>query len=183
MEQNGEFSKFLEEFVKETENSDQETEQIALEPVEPSKSNILPDSKKDQLIKEEEAFIGAVSYKVYLQYARTAGILMTILIFLFNALYQVFAVLSSLWLTQWSEESEEVQRNSQDYYLGIFGGLGIGQCKLQFNDQNLLFNSYLIFSYIHAVGLLSCDLWNNRSFQESSQFTHTEYFKASHDIF
>lgn len=64
-----------------------------------------------------------------MQYAKTAGISMTIGIFAFNALYQLFAVLSNLWLTQWSEESEATQIDKRDFYLSILGGLGAGQCK------------------------------------------------------
>ena len=71
-------------------------------------------------------------------YARAVGLKFSVLIFLLYGGYQAFAVWANIWLTEWTSNPDlqnltkypgdsQERRDKNDYYLGVYGGLGIAQ--------------------------------------------------------
>jgi hypothetical protein len=77
-----------------------------------------------------------VKWSVYLEYCRAAGISICLGVLLFHTLFEAASVLSSLWLTEWTED-ETLQNSSivnssfytfkRDLYLTVYGGFGVLQ--------------------------------------------------------
>ncbi|XP_064596836.1 multidrug resistance-associated protein 1-like [Liolophura sinensis] len=107
---------------------------------EPSSTGI-----QDRLIDEETAQVGAVSWKVYLTYFRALGVPFALLLCGLYVMYDVSMIFSNIWLSHWTTDAvltnrslpsdSPVYREKNDYYLGIYGGLGIGQgiCVVTFS--------------------------------------------------
>ena len=70
-----------------------------------------------------------MSLDVYWYYFKTLGIWMTFWTVFLNAACEGFIIGTSIWLAMWSEQGESgVQdAHSRDVFLGVYGGLGIGQ--------------------------------------------------------
>lgn len=84
------------------------------------------------LIDKEEAQIGSVSYKVYLKYFRSIGLVLFVTTVFLLAANEAFTVLANLWLTRWSSDPDNTVPEVRDRYLGIYGGLGGGQAVVLF---------------------------------------------------
>ena len=78
---------------------------------------------------------------MFFRYTQALGTIYVLLITFFFLLYQVASVLSSIWLSEWTEDpllkntsiaanSSEYQ-NKQNMYLGVYGGLGGAQGKFK----------------------------------------------------
>ncbi|OXA43509.1 multidrug resistance-associated protein 1 [Folsomia candida] len=85
----------------------------------------------DKLIESEKSETEGVKASVYLDYFRAAGWGITISTFFLYLTFQGFAVGANLWLSEWSAQNA-TQNGTQDaatrdYYLGVYGGLGVMQ--------------------------------------------------------
>jgi hypothetical protein len=76
---------------------------------------------------------------VVLAYARAVGLSYTALILLLCGLYQASAVTANIWLSMWTADpvlnnrslpdNSSVYRDQNNYYIAIYGGLGVAQSK------------------------------------------------------
>ncbi|XP_072938928.1 multidrug resistance-associated protein 1 isoform X2 [Epargyreus clarus] len=88
--------------------------------------------EKNKLIEAEKTETGSVKWSVYKHYLMSVGMCATTLTVLMNLVLQVFQVGSSYWLALWSNDKDmvvngTVDKERRDLYLGVYGGLGIGQ--------------------------------------------------------
>ncbi|XP_068898236.1 multidrug resistance-associated protein 1 isoform X1 [Tenebrio molitor] len=89
-------------------------------------------AKTDKLIEVEKAETGSVKWSVYKHYLRSIGVFLTVATIFLNMLFQGFSIGSNVWLGAWSDDKTIVVNNvtntaKRDFYLGIYGALGIGQ--------------------------------------------------------
>ena len=69
---------------------------------------------------------------VYMHYLQSVGAFLTIITIILNVVFQVFAIGSSLWLSEWSSDTSILVNGTQDtgkrdMYLSVYAGLGLGQ--------------------------------------------------------
>ncbi|KAL4706573.1 hypothetical protein ACJJTC_015771, partial [Scirpophaga incertulas] len=88
--------------------------------------------EKSKLIEAEKAETGSVKWSVYKHYLMSVGVLASVVTVLMNLILQVFQVGSNYWLAEWSNDEKMivdgvVDKSRRDLYLGVYGGLGIGQ--------------------------------------------------------
>nr|UEO57355.1 ABCC1 [Conogethes punctiferalis] len=88
--------------------------------------------EKNKLIEAEKAETGSVKWSVYKHYFMSVGVVASVVTILMNLILQVFQVGSNYWLAKWSNDQDmvvngTVDRSKRDLYLGVYGGLGIGQ--------------------------------------------------------
>jgi len=55
-----------------------------------------------------------------------------------------FAVGANLWLSEWSNESAETFASTRDYFLAVYGGLGVGQGDFHIDFLQLVASSGII---------------------------------------
>ncbi|XP_067009700.2 multidrug resistance-associated protein 1 isoform X3 [Anabrus simplex] len=90
----------------------------------------------EKLIEIEKAETGSVKWDVYKHYLMSIGLLLSIATIVLNIIFQAFSIGSNMWLSEWS--NEEVPENGtidtakRDMYLGVYGGLGVGQAITSF---------------------------------------------------
>ncbi|VDM45482.1 unnamed protein product [Toxocara canis] len=88
-----------------------------------------PGSKAAQLVEKEHAETGRVKFSVYLQYFRSATLLISALFFIFFASYAGFQLGRGIWLSKWSDANDEQAGNSDHLSLGVrlgvFAAFGI----------------------------------------------------------
>ncbi|KRY11421.1 Multidrug resistance-associated protein 1 [Trichinella patagoniensis] len=90
-------------------------------------------SKKKQnegkLIQEEEAAVGNIKAKVYLDYVRAIGFFSTFVITMLYITSNGFSVGASFWLADWSYDANRYanETTSTDVRLGIYASLGVLQ--------------------------------------------------------
>ncbi|KAJ8721588.1 hypothetical protein PYW07_002363 [Mythimna separata] len=88
--------------------------------------------EKNKLIEAEKTETGSVKWGVYKHYLMSVGILSSVITVLMNLILQVFQVGSNYWLSEWANDNKmivngTVDAQRRDMYLGVYGGLGIGQ--------------------------------------------------------
>ncbi|KAM3964279.1 multidrug-Resistance like Protein 1 [Aphomia sociella] len=88
--------------------------------------------EKNKLIDAEKTETGSVKWGVYKHYLMSVGVLASVVTVLMNLVLQVFQVGSNYWLAKWSNDvnmtiNGTVDTTKRDLYLGVYGGLGIGQ--------------------------------------------------------
>ncbi|XP_047509487.1 multidrug resistance-associated protein 1 isoform X2 [Pieris napi] len=88
--------------------------------------------EKNKLIEAEKAETGSVKWAVYKQYLTSVGVMASLVTFIMNMILQMFQVGSNYWLAKWSNDNEmlvngTVNKARRDLFLGVYGGLGIGQ--------------------------------------------------------
>lgn len=105
------------------------SEQSKREEQEDKKAPVNPGTT---LIDKEEAKIGSVSFRVYLQYFKSIGLVVFVTTLLLLTANEAFAVLANLWLTRWSSDPDNVDVDVRNRYLGIYSGLGGGQAVCLF---------------------------------------------------
>lgn len=92
---------------------------------------------------KEESATGGVSWRVYVSYFKSIGLLMGLTSVGFNILSQVFSIMSSFWLTQWSGDPESATDTSKrDLYMGVYGAYGLGQSEYIFSFSNIFHEFY-----------------------------------------
>lgn len=87
-----------------------------------------------------------VKWRVYSHYFKSIGWFLSISTIIMNAIFQGFSIGSNAWLSVWSDSNlttynDTVDHAKQNMYLGVYGGLGLGQGMflkiynyLSFND-------------------------------------------------
>nr|XP_026483252.1 multidrug resistance-associated protein 1 isoform X3 [Vanessa tameamea] len=93
--------------------------------------------EKNKLIEAEKTETGSVKWSVYKHYLTSVGVAASAVTVLMNLVLQLFQVGSNYWLAQWSNDDSmlvngTVDRSRRDLYLGVYGGLGIGQALSSF---------------------------------------------------
>ncbi|XP_069356357.1 multidrug resistance-associated protein 1 isoform X3 [Maniola hyperantus] len=93
--------------------------------------------EKNKLIDAEKMETGSVKWSVYKHYLTSVGVTASLVTVLMNLVLQLFQVGSNFWLAKWSVEENmivngTVNRQVRDLYLGVYGGLGIGQAIASF---------------------------------------------------
>ncbi|CAD0199749.1 unnamed protein product [Chrysodeixis includens] len=88
--------------------------------------------KQNKLIETEKTETGSVKWGVYKHYLMSVGIVSSVVTVVMNLILQVFQVGSNYWLTEWANDDKmivngTVDKARRDMYLGVYGGLGIGQ--------------------------------------------------------
>ncbi|XP_046739583.1 multidrug resistance-associated protein 1 isoform X11 [Diprion similis] len=93
----------------------------------------LPAKVGEKLIEVEKTETGSVKWKVYSHYLRSIGWFLTISTIVMNAVFQIFSIGSNAWLSKWSDDNTTVVDTAKrDMYLGVYGGLGLGQALASF---------------------------------------------------
>ncbi|XP_046612728.1 multidrug resistance-associated protein 1 isoform X10 [Neodiprion virginianus] len=88
----------------------------------------LPVKVGEKLIEVEKTETGSVKWKVYSHYLRSIGWFLTVSTIVMNAVFQIFSIGSNAWLSKWSDDNTTVSDTAKrDMYLGVYGGLGLGQ--------------------------------------------------------
>ncbi|XP_003374070.1 putative multi drug resistance-associated protein [Trichinella spiralis] len=95
-------------------------------------SKMLSSKKKQnegKLIQEEEAAVGNIKAKVYLDYVKAIGFFSTFVITMLYITSNGFSVGASFWLADWSYDANRYanETTSTDVRLGIYASLGILQ--------------------------------------------------------
>lgn len=94
------------------------------------------DIKGKNLIEAEKSEIGKVKLNVYITYAKSIGLMSSLLVLALYFLFQVFAVFGNIWLSWWSEDrladkspkaNGTEPESKLDIYLGVYGSIGIAQ--------------------------------------------------------
>jgi len=89
----------------------------------------IEDKPAAKLMTEEARSVGHVSWKVYATWVRAAGVLAPIAIVLGFTITESTTVVSTWWLTYWSEHGAE---HSQNYFLGIYAIINLSAGVLSF---------------------------------------------------
>ncbi|XP_064621093.1 multidrug resistance-associated protein 1-like [Lineus longissimus] len=85
--------------------------------------------KKQTLMTEEVAETGSVSWAVYLNYGRAAGLVLAVTCILLYFGLIASATLTYLWLGYWSNDQPKngtnyIEKDFSNYRLGVYGGVG-----------------------------------------------------------
>ncbi|XP_045534713.1 multidrug resistance-associated protein 1 isoform X4 [Papilio machaon] len=94
--------------------------------------------EKNKLIEVEKTETGSVKWTVYKHYLTSVGVLASVVTILMNLVLQLFQVGSNYWLSEWSNDKTIISENGtldkskRDLYLGVYGGLGVGQALASF---------------------------------------------------
>ncbi|XP_073949373.1 multidrug-Resistance like Protein 1 isoform X1 [Choristoneura fumiferana] len=88
--------------------------------------------ENNKLIESEKAETGGVKWSVYKHYLMSVGVMASVITVVMNMVLQVFQVGSNYWLARWSNDDRMLVNNTvntelRDLYLGVYGGLGVGQ--------------------------------------------------------
>ncbi|KOC70044.1 Multidrug resistance-associated protein 1 [Habropoda laboriosa] len=91
----------------------------------------------EKLIEVEKVEIGSVKWQVYSHYFKSIGWFLSIATIIMNAIFQGFSIGSNTWLSVWSngnltDNNDTINKAKQDMYLGVYGGLGLGQAMASF---------------------------------------------------
>ncbi|XP_076672367.1 multidrug-Resistance like Protein 1 isoform X1 [Andrena cerasifolii] len=86
----------------------------------------------EKLIEVEKTETGSVKWRVYSHYFKSIGWFLSITTIIMNAIFQGFSIGSNSWLSLWSNDNltaynSTYSKSQQDMYLGVYGGLGLGQ--------------------------------------------------------
>merc|ERR550519_1464188 len=112
-----------------------------LDSVKEDDKAVKPDLAKTKQYQDEKSETGKVSWRVYLIYLKNMGYFMFLSCIFFYFMYQLFTAFSSVWLSNWSDNTLpfqanhvewinmtlDEQRGRRDLYLGIYGALGGAQ--------------------------------------------------------
>lgn len=98
-------------------------------PEEPLQNNNT--AAVSRLTRDEEAGVGRVKWAVFGAYAESLGSFNFFILISAYVLFEVAAVADNLWMTQWTKDvtpqNSSEYTHVRDYYLGVYGGLGIVQ--------------------------------------------------------
>ncbi|XP_065055747.1 multidrug resistance-associated protein 1-like [Rhopilema esculentum] len=87
--------------------------------------------KGNKMIQDEATQTGRVRTSVFVTYAKSVGLLATILVLLFALGSKFFLVGARIWLAGWSSDSKTTDKE-RDRYLLVYGLLGLGHCVCQY---------------------------------------------------
>ncbi|CAH2076223.1 unnamed protein product, partial [Iphiclides podalirius] len=117
--------------------------------------------EKNKLIETEKTETGSVKWAVYKHYLTSVGVLASVVTILMNLVLQLFQVGSNYWLSEWSNdktvmmENGTLDKSKRDLYLGVYGGLGIGQVVAVSVSSLALYLGTLAASRALHAGLLA----------------------------
>ncbi|XP_046739576.1 multidrug resistance-associated protein 1 isoform X5 [Diprion similis] len=125
----------------------------------------LPAKVGEKLIEVEKTETGSVKWKVYSHYLRSIGWFLTISTIVMNAVFQIFSIGSNAWLSKWSDDNTTVVDTAKrDMYLGVYGGLGLGQAIFTLAASfSLALGSIIASVVLHEV-MLSNTMKSSLSF-------------------
>lgn len=107
------------------------------------------------IIQEETSETGRVKSSVFVSYAKSIGVIITIFVVLFGIVSEALLIGSRIWLADWSTQTN-ITNSERDFYLGVYGGLGLGQGLAVFvQAYALAFGSILASKNLH-----NSLLWN-----------------------
>ncbi|XP_063222702.1 multidrug resistance-associated protein 1-like [Bacillus rossius redtenbacheri] len=116
-----------------------------------------------KLIEAERVEQGTVKAAVFTYYVKAMGLALALQTAAYFAAMQVFQSGENVWLSVWSEnqlgvvdETTGVTSNPQDMYLGVYGGMGLGQAIFSF-----LGTLAVSLGALHASAVLHADLLCN----------------------
>nr|APD26520.1 ATP-binding cassette transporter subfamily C member 1 X4 protein [Brachionus koreanus] len=144
IEKNGYFSDFMKSFLdsKNTEFSDYESR----ENDQPTKteSNVKSTKTNDeQLIQKEKIESGLLGSSIFLNYFRACNVYLILLFYSIYALSAFFQISSSFWLSHWTNNSNNANRNLN---FGIYFFLGFLNCTM-----SLCADYLFVFMYTKAA--------------------------------
>jgi len=125
---------------------------------------------KDKTIGSGSAFIGA--YKMYISNFGVFNIILVLILYVFN---QSLITGSSVWLTYWSDQSvngtkteKNETRFNNDFYIAVYGAIGLGTSICAFLRNLLLFVSSAGASKLIHSNLFQVVIKGKLSFFEST---------------
>ncbi|PBC29188.1 Multidrug resistance-associated protein [Apis cerana cerana] len=100
-------------------------------------AKLLSPKSGGKLIEVEKTETGSVKWRVYSHYFKSIGWFLSISTIIMNAIFQGFSIGSNTWLSMWSDDNltdvnNTVDHVKQNMYLGVYGGLGLGQAMTSF---------------------------------------------------
>ncbi|KAI5833117.1 hypothetical protein K523DRAFT_413569, partial [Schizophyllum commune Tattone D] len=140
MSNNGDFSRFVNEFGTQAEEKEKEEQEGIEEGAEgvvkgkAAEAAVMKTPKKNVagpgIMQEEERRTGAVSAGIYAEYAKAAhGYIVIPLLLASLVLLQGATVISSYWLVWWQENTFN---QGAGFYMGIYAALGVAQAVTLF---------------------------------------------------
>lgn len=114
VEQQGDFSEFLMQYLSEKEESGKKHEEVIEDDLEKTdaKKDDGGNPKKQKQYNDEKSATGHVSWRVYSLYFRNMGYCTLCCCILFFALFQVFKAMSAVWLTIWTDVNTTVSNHT-----------------------------------------------------------------------
>ncbi|KAG7325289.1 hypothetical protein KOW79_011605 [Hemibagrus wyckioides] len=127
------------------------------------------ESKVEKLIQAETAETGRVKLKVYWEYVKAVGPLMSLLICFLYAAQSAAAIGANIWLTVWTNDTQESTREDNvPMRVGVYAALGITQGLLVMSSSFTL-----ALGKIHAARKLHQGLLDNKFHTPQSFFDTT----------
>ncbi|XP_066291270.1 multidrug resistance-associated protein 1-like isoform X6 [Branchiostoma lanceolatum] len=117
------------------------------------------DDKGDKLIQKEVAETGRVKTSVFVEYLKSVGITLSVVICLLYCAQNAASIYSNIWLSEWSNDQPingTQDAGLRDLRLGVYGALGIAQGLLTLAGDLLL-----TLGVIHASMCLHRDMLAN----------------------
>ncbi|XP_041981791.1 multidrug resistance-associated protein 1 isoform X4 [Aricia agestis] len=115
--------------------------------------------EKNKLIETEKTETGSVKWAVYKHYLMSVGVFASCVTVVMNLVLQLFQVGSNYWLAEWSNDKDmmvngTVDTARRDLYLGVYGGLGVGQVvSVSISSLALYLGTLGAARYLHAAQL------------------------------
>ncbi|MED6282695.1 Canalicular multispecific organic anion transporter 2 [Characodon lateralis] len=109
----------------------------------------------EKLIQTETAETGRVKTKVFLEYAKAVGLVLSVIICLLYGCQSAAAIGANVWLSQWTNDALTNQtKENVDMRVGVYAALGIAQGVL------ILVNCLLCraYSMLRAAKLTHCNM-------------------------
>lgn len=127
---------------------------------------------------EKKIFCFQVDYGVYLRYFKSVGLTFSLVVLIGTIANQAFAIYSNTWLADWADDEESNDPATRDLYLGVYGALGIAQCKYNFNKKVLYANEMKIFFFVSPYFVCNINCYGSRlcscGKKSSQQFTSSD---------
>lgn len=91
-----------------------------------------------------------------MSYLKGFGAFLVAVTIITNISNQAFSVYSNTWLSEWSEDTNSTQPHVRDMYLGVYGALGVLQCK----DSRLYIYCHSSFFHLQSYTISCFGNWN-----------------------
>ncbi|XP_066291269.1 multidrug resistance-associated protein 1-like isoform X5 [Branchiostoma lanceolatum] len=117
------------------------------------------DDKGDKLIQKEVAETGRVKTSVFVEYLKSVGITLSVVICLLYCAQNAASIYSNIWLSEWSNDQPingTQDAGLRDLRLGVYGALGIAQGAFA-----MLSSFVLATGALYASSKLHANLMNN----------------------
>nr|QNH67943.1 ATP-binding cassette transporter subfamily C member 1 X4 [Brachionus plicatilis] len=138
MEKNGAFSDFMRTFI-ESKNSDNNEYELTEKNQSQTCTVKSTKTNDEQLIQKEKIESGKLKSSIFLNYFRACNVYLIALFFCIYALSTIFQISSSFWLSQWTNNSDNENRN---FYFAIYFLLGFLNCSMSLGADYLFVIMY-----------------------------------------